>query len=130
MQTSAINRTPLKPHATKARPDARPMRLALGAGGLAVLSALAATIVNPPQSAIPITANVPQATDPQATGVNVQQQVQYVQLLPGQTPPPGATVIDAAAPTPQTVVVTITAAPAKKVAPIIIRTTQSGKRLP
>jgi hypothetical protein len=106
------------------------MRLALGAGGLAVLSALAATIVNPPQSSIPITANVPQATDPQATGVNVQQQVQYVQLLPGQSPPPGATVIDAAAPTPQTVVVTITAAPAKKAAPVIIRTTQSGKRLP
>jgi hypothetical protein len=107
------------------------MRLALGAGGLAVLSALAATIVAPPHASVPVTADVPQqATDPQATAVSVQQPIQYVQLLPGQTPPPGATVIDAAAPTPQTVVVTITAAPAKKAAPIIIRTTQSGKRLP
>ena len=131
MQASAPDRTPLKPQTPRAKPDARPMRLALGAGGLAVLSALAATIVAPPQTSVPTTADVTQqTTGPQATSASVQQPIQYVQLLPGQTPPPGATVIDAAAPTPQTVVVTITAPPAKKAAPVIIRTTQSGKRLP
>jgi hypothetical protein len=131
MQSQIPNHAPLKPHAPKARPDARPMRLALGAGGLAVLSALAATIVSPPQTASPVTADVPQqAAVPQGTGVSVQQPIQYVQLLPGQTPPPGATVIDAAAPTPQTVVVDITAAPANRAAPRIIRTTQSGKIIP
>lgn len=125
------NRAPLKPHAPKARPDARPMRLALGAGGIAVLSALAATIVSPPQTTSPVTADVPQqAAVPQGTGVDVQQPIQYVQLLPGQSAPPGATVIDAAAPTPLTVVVTVTAPPQKAAAPKTIKTTQSGKVIP
>ena len=43
----------------------------------------------------------------QIAAVPVQHVVQYVQLLPGQTPPPNATVSQAApAPTPRVVVVT------------------------
>ena len=83
----------------KAKPDARPMRMALGAGGIAAFSALAAAIVLPPQPAQPaqvvvITQSQPQATDPgpSATPLQVVRPIQYVQLLPGQTAPPGATV--------------------------------------
>jgi hypothetical protein len=134
MKEPVVDRTPIKAHTPKAKPDARPMRLALGAGGLAALSALAATIVTPPQPSVPVTVDVPQATSAaQGTSVNVQQAVQYIQLLPGQTAPPGAKVIDAAAPTPMTVVVTITPAPAapqKAPKRIIIKTTQSGKVIP
>ena len=133
----------------KAKPDARPMRMALGAGGIAAFSALAAAIVLPPQPAQPaqvvvITQSQPQATDPgpSATPLQVARPIQYVQLLPGQTAPPGATVIGASAPTPVTMVVTVPA-PAPKAAPpappkvkvaaptpIVIKTTQSGKVIP
>ena len=130
----------------KAKPDARPMRMALGAGGIAAFSALAAAIVLPPQPAQPaqvvvITQPQPQVTDPgpSATPLQVVRPIQYVQLLPGQTAPPGATVIGASAPTPVAMVVTVPA-PAPKAAPpkvkvaaptpIIIKTTQSGKVIP
>lgn len=130
----------------KAKPDARPMRMALGAGGVAAFSALAAAIVLPPQPAQPaqvviITPSQPQVTDPgpSANSLQVVRPIQYVQLLPGQTAPPGATVIGASAPTPVTMVVTVPA-PAPKAAPpnvkvaaptpIIIKTTQSGKVIP
>ena len=133
----------------KAKPDARPMRMALGAGGIAAFSALAAAIVLPPQPAQPaqvvvITQSQPQATDPgpSATPLQGVRPIQYVQLLPGQTAPPGATVIGASAPTPVTMVVTVPA-PAPKAAPpappkvkvaaptpIVIKTTQSGKVIP
>jgi hypothetical protein len=123
--------------------------MALGAGGIAAFSALAAAIVLPPQPAQPaqvvvITQPQPQVTDPgpSATPLQVVRPIQYVQLLPGQTAPPGATVIGASAPTPVAVVVTIPA-PAPKAAPpappkvkvaaptpIIIKTTQSGKVIP
>lgn len=122
------------PQATtlRARPDARPMRMALGAGGIAAFSALAAAIVLPPHTA-PAAAQQ-QATDQGSspTPIQVVRPIQYVQLAPGQTAPPGATVIDASAPTPITVVVTVPA-PAQKAAaqtPTIIRTTQSGKVIP
>lgn len=113
---------------TKAKPDPKPMRMALGAAGLASFSALLAAIVMPPSPAV-----VP-AADPQGALANtaapsaVQRQVQYVQLSPGQTAPPGARVIDPAAPQPVTVVTTL--APVAAQRPIIIKTTQSGKVIP
>jgi hypothetical protein len=135
----------------KAKPDARPMRMALGAGGIAAFSALAAAIVLPPQPAQPaqvVTITTPQpqpqvtGPGPSATPLQVVRPIQYVQLLPGQTAPPGATVIGASAPTPVTMVVTVPA-PAPKAAPpappkvkvaaptpVIIKTTQSGKVIP
>lgn len=121
--------TPLRPvnHAARSKPDAGPMRVVLGSAGLAILSAIASAIVAPPRPTV--------ATQPQSAGQNpatgtpitVQQPIRYIQLLPGQTAPPGATVIDPAAPTPQVVVTTVPA-PAQK--PIIVKTTQSGKVVP
>jgi hypothetical protein len=120
-------------HAPKSKPDARPMRLALGAGGIAALSALATAIVMPPGVTTATVVAPPQgAGDPGAvpTSVQAQRPVRYVQLSPGQTAPPGATVIEPNAPTPITVVVTVTAPPQNAAKPIIIKTTQSGKVVP
>jgi len=117
------------------------MRVALGAGGLATLSALATAIILPPRPTV-----VPQpapVTDSQAanqappSSIEVQRPIRYVQLSPGETAPPGATVIKASAPTPLTVVVDVpppaTIRPAQKAAaptPVIVKTTQSGKVVP
>ena len=61
------------------------------------------------------------------TIVTEQRPVVYVQLTPGQSPPPGATVIDAKAPKPITIVTRV-AAPAQRT--VVVRTTQSGKVIP
>lgn len=125
-------RAPAPAHTPKVRPDARPMRLALGGGGIAVLSALATAIVLPPQPAAPVAIDDPQqeVTEPPATQLQVKRPVQYVQLAPGETAPPGAKVIDASAPTPMTVVVTITAAPQPTTRKTTVKTTQSGRVVP
>jgi hypothetical protein len=131
MYTPQPTRTPVQARTPKAKPDAWPMRLALGGGGIALLSALAAVIVLPPKATAPSGIDPQQqAADPRATSIQVQRAIRYVQLSPGQTAPPGAKVIDAAAPTPLTVIVTITAPPQQARKPTIIRTTQSGKVVP
>jgi hypothetical protein len=123
------------PRVVKAKPDPRPMRLALGAGGLAAFSAILAAIVIPPGSfagAVQSTQSTDQSASAPAASpstIQVQHQILYIQLQSGQTAPPGAKVIDPAAPKPITVVTTVpaparAAAPAQK--PIIIKTTQSG----
>lgn len=141
-------RSPLPTNAAKAKPDARPMRMALFAGGVAALSALVAAIISPPGPAAtrPVAPQQSSARQDPAVGatvsptdIRVVRPIQYVQLSPGQTAPPGATVIDASAPTPITVVVNVPA-PAQGVsggggaaaAPtaVIIKTTQSGKVVP
>ena len=120
--------TPKNPHTPKSKPDPRPMRLALGAAGLAAFSALAAVIVLPPRAVVLPPAGAGNVVSGPAGGSNaVQRPVQYVQLQPGQTAPPGAKVIDPAAPKPVTIVTTV-AAPAQK--PVTIKTTQSGKVIP
>src|ERR1035437_10250935 len=101
-------------HSARVRPDANPMRLALGAAGLAALSAIAAAIVLPPRQAVYSPTKYAQEAAPA---------VQYVHLQLGQTAPPGATVIGSSA---KPVALAAPAVPK----PIIIRTTQSGKRLP
>lgn len=139
-EPTPIRRAP-SAHVKKAKPNARPMRFALGAGAVAAFSALAAAIVLPPRPAVTQTVQQPQqpagpTVDPMATPatVQIQRPIQYVQLQPGQTAPPGATVIPANAPTPITVIVTVPA-PVQKTAggapaPIIVKTTQSGKVVP
>jgi hypothetical protein len=121
-------------HAPKAKPDPRPMRLALGAGGLAALSALLSAIVMPARPAVVVTAtDAQQATlDPTGTPITLQRPIQYVQLLPGQTAPPGAMVVDPSGPLPTAIVVTVPAPAQRQTAqkPIIIKTTQSGKVVP
>ena len=156
-------RTPTPIHAPKAKPDPRPMRVALGFGGIAALSALSAAIVLPPR---PVTSASMAADQPTSTSSDAGSQaatssapspatsqiprpILYVQLAPGQTAPPGATVIDAtAAPKaggigsgpapitkqPATVQAAPTQAAAVPVAPpkpapklIVVKTAQSGK---
>ncbi len=109
----------------KVRPDPTPMRVAVGIGGLATLSGLVTAIfVAPAVAPMPAAdASVP------ATPSTITQQrpVVYVQLSPGQTAPPGATVIDAKAPKPITIVTRV-AVPAQKT--VVVRTTQSGTVVP
>jgi hypothetical protein len=115
-------------HVAKAKPDPKPMRLALAAAGLASFSALLAAIVMPPGAALLPPADPQNALTPTTAPSAARRAVQYVQLSPGQTAPAGATVIDAAAPQPITVVTTLPPSTAQK--PIIIKTTQSGKVIP
>jgi hypothetical protein len=125
-----VRRAPSPPatHAPKARPDPKPMRLALGAAGLAALSAIVTGIVVPPRAVVLPPANAQQAVSG-ATGASIaiQRPITYIQLQAGQTAPPGAKVIDPAAPKPVTVVTTVPA-PAQKA--VIVKTTQSGKVVP
>ena len=156
-EPATLVRNQVQGHAPKARPDARPMRMALGAGGLAAMSALATAIVMPPGPAAAIQpaqqaqgpsidGQAPSTADGQASPA--ERPIHYVQLAPGQTAPPGARVVDASASAAGTVVVGIPAPggpaaqqpapqqPAPRAAtpkpkpaptPIIIKTTQSGK---
>jgi len=153
-------RPPAPIHAPKAKPDPRPMRVALGFGGVAALSALAAAIVLPPRPVTSAPAAVGQPTAVPSDNSSTTETatpaatrpILYVQLAPGQTAPPGAIVIDAATPTAGAAGATGAAgvrppapvtqvAPPKVVAPpvpvvkpaptpIIIKTTQSGTVLP
>jgi hypothetical protein len=143
-----VTARPAAAHPAKAKADARPMRLALGAGGLAALSALAAAIVLPPRPAttaplaqVPRPTNEPVTAAPTGTPVQLQRPIRYVQLKPGESAPPGATVIPATAPTPITMIVTVPAPAAPKQAgapapppaanpPAPVTTTQSGKVVP
>ncbi len=129
MNTTQPVHAPAANRVAKSKPDARPMRFALVAGGIATLSALAAAIVLPPRPS-PQQGSQVAGPGPTGTPIQVQRPIQYVQLAPGQTAPPGATVIDAAAPTPLTVVVTIPPQAAAAPTPVVIRTTQSGRVIP
>jgi hypothetical protein len=106
------------------RPNPNRLRFALGTGGIAALSALLTAIVAPPSPASP---SSPLATPAAPAMVTQQRPIQYVQLAPGQAAPPGASVIDAKAPKPITIVTTVPA-PAQQT--VVVRTTQSGKVLP
>ena len=111
-----------------ARPDPTRLRFALGAGGLATLSALVTAIVTP----APVAPAAPTGTGTTTIAgtsatIAAPRPVRYVQLAPGQSPPPGATVIDAKAPKPITIV---TRVPAPGPQTVVVRTNQSGKPLP
>lgn len=88
---------------TRSRPDPTSHRLALGFGGLAAASALGAAFLAPATTA----SQVPVAAVTAPDSGLVQRDIQYIQLLPGQTPPANAAVAaQAPAPTPRVVVVT------------------------
>ena len=118
----ALDQTSARPAPT--RPNPNRLRFALGTGGIAALSALLTAIVAPPSPASP---SAPLTTPAAQATVTQQRPVQYVQLAPGQAAPPGASVIDAKAPKPITIVTTVPA-PAQQT--VVVRTTQSGKVLP
>jgi len=111
------------PPVAGARPDPIKLRLLLGAGGIAALSALITAIAVPPAPAAFAPVTAPAAP----TTISQQRPVVYVQLAPGQSPPPGATVIDAKAPKPITIVTRVPA-PAQRT--VVVRTTQSGTVVP
>jgi hypothetical protein len=111
------------PRATGSRPDPRKLRLLLGGSGVAALSVLITGMVVPPAPAVSVPASPPAAP----TTVTQQRPIVYIQLAPGQSPPPGASVIDAKAPKPITIVTRVPAPPRQTV---VVRTTQSGKVIP
>jgi hypothetical protein len=96
------------------------MRLALGAGGLAAFSALATAIVLPPRPAVQAPVAILQqpadTASPAGSPSGSSRPVRYVQLQPGQTAPPGASVIPATTPTAGTLVVTVPAPGQKQAA--------------
>jgi hypothetical protein len=101
---------PARSDARPSKPDARPMRFVYGAGAVAAMSVMAVGLMQPDFAA---TADQPASADGSAdpsavaqapADVAVRHVTQYIQLKPGQTAPPGATVIAADAPTPRVVV--------------------------
>ncbi len=106
---------PAQPPARPPKPDPRPGRIGIGAGALAVLSILTVALV-PVPAAEPVEDDLADdlAAVP-AREVRVETRVRYVRLKRGETPPPGARTIPAAAPTPRVIVTRISApAPARE----------------
>lgn len=101
---------PARSDARPSKPDPRPMRFVYGAGAVAAMSVMAVGLVQPdfaatadqPASNAPTTD--PNAVAPAPADVAVRHVTEYIHLKPGQTAPPGATVIAADAPTPRVVV--------------------------
>ena len=89
----------------KARPDARPLRIAFGMGAVAAASALITAFAAPPASGPGAAAQTTTLTIPAAVP-SVIHVTNYVHLAPGQTAPPQAVVKQAPAPAPKVVVVT------------------------
>lgn len=96
----------------KPRPDPGPLRIAIGLTGMATASALMTAFLGPAAGATPVvgtnTATGVSATDSVAaiSSQAVRHVTRYVQLAPGQTPPPKAVVQQAPVPKPRVVVVT------------------------
>jgi hypothetical protein len=86
----------------RSKPDPRPMRVLLGFTGLAAATAMVTAVALPPATAQ--TATTITAADAGVTPV--RHVIRYVQLQPGQTAPPNASVKVAPQPTPRVVVVT------------------------
>ena len=131
---------PARSDARQSKPDARPMRFVYGAGAVAAMSVMAVGFVQPDfaatadQSAITDGTTVdPNALAQAPADVALRHVTQYVQLKPGETAPPGATVIAANAPTPRVVVTHSqpanqpAAQPAARPPAPAPRTRQSGK---
>ena len=131
-----IARTPITPiHPPRSKPDPGPMRLALGLGGMAALSALATAIILPPHAPAPVDVAAVDSTDtaaPTATGTpGPTPTVRYVQLAPGESAPPGATVIPAPTSSGGTLVVTVVATTApRKVATTVPKPVATPKPVP
>jgi hypothetical protein len=94
------------PTPKRSRPDPTGLRVAIGFGGIAAASALATAFLAPATAAAPAAPGTDATTLVAADVGPVRREVRYVQLLPGQTPPPNASVAQAPAPTPRVVVVT------------------------
>lgn len=97
------------------RPDPRPMRVVYGASALAALSGLTVGLSHPkpPTDLAEVNFDTSLAAQPAqaAAPIEVRHVINYIHLLPGQTAPPGATVITPDAPAPLIVVTTLPAPP-------------------
>jgi hypothetical protein len=111
----------------RARPDARPSRLVVGAGALAALSVMGAGLVRPPTSGA-VQADDGGAKTTRAIRVTVERRVRYVRLRPGQQAPPGARVIQEDAPAPRIVVRHVAGPVPATTRRATVRTHQSGGR--
>lgn len=129
-----------RPDSRQSKPDARPMRFVYGAGAVAAMSVMAVGLVQPDFAATADQIVGSNSTpDPNAVAqvpadVAVTHVTQYIHLQPGETAPPGATVIAPDAPTPRIVVTHNAptgqvAQPAARPAPRPV-TRQSGKVRP
>jgi hypothetical protein len=108
--------------APKARPDPGPMRLTLGVTGLVAVTAMATAVVRPASVAPAATPSDLAAPTTQAPLV-IRHVTNYVQLKPGQTAPPGATVVEKPVASPRVVIVTVPAPAPRRV---VVVTRQSG----
>jgi hypothetical protein len=107
---------PERPAAARlGKPDARPMRVVYGASAVAAASVIAVGLFQP--ATTPVTADPTgqlaaqggsgpgaAAANAPSSDVTVKHVIRYVHLKPGQTAPPGATVITRNAPAPRVVV--------------------------
>ena len=89
----------------RAKPDARPLRIAYGMGAVAAATAIVTAMVSPPPGASG-SAQVQTITLPADPAPSVVHVVQYVHLAPGQTAPPNTVVKQAPTPKPRVVVIT------------------------
>jgi len=99
-------------HPAPRRPDPTSARLAVAAGGIAVVSALLAAIAS---TAVPAMAAAAPTTDSAAAPGPLQTIVKYVYVQPGQ-------------PVPRATVATTVAAPAPRQVPAPVVTRQSGAK--
>jgi hypothetical protein len=90
------------PVVKKPRPDPGPLRIAIGLTGVAAASALVSAFLAPSVGGTTTTQTTVVAVPAQP----VQHITRYVQLAPGQTPPPQAVIQQAPAPKPRVVIVT------------------------
>jgi len=96
-------------HAPRPRADANPVRLMIGLAGLASAAAFTTAML---PSVTPAAVPAPAV---QEAAPSVERVTRYVQLKPGETAPPGATVVARPNPTPKVTVKVVT------------QTRQSGK---
>jgi hypothetical protein len=135
----AATRPAVTPGAPRARPDPRPMRLALGAGTHPAGAIMAAGLVRYPVSVADgagdaTTADAP-VVETIATArpeVRIKHRTVYVHLKRGQKAPKGAKVIEGKAPPPRVVVTRIAGKPAatrqtRVRRAVVTRTRQSGR---
>lgn len=107
--------------ATRARPDPRPIRLAIAASAVAAISVMAGGLSHGSTGTATQTTAF---TAPAAPIAEVAAPTpRFVFLRPGETAPPGATVIDGGAQPPTRSVAPRTPSPTRRP---VVRTRQSG----
>ena len=95
------------PRTPRARPDPKPMRVLLAAGGIATASAVLTALL-PSVAPRPAVVDGGLTSEVVAPAPSVQHVTRVVVLKPGETAPPQASVVVRPTPTPRVRVVTTT----------------------